>query len=151
MLDIDALITNKVADKLNKLQTIRQKADLLLKLADYEIYFPELFDDISTHWYNITGTQYVSADHYIYEGDKSLILDYAESVNSLDKVKKLINKLGSLSDGVYDYDEVITQAENEISTIRTIDDFDFTDTVSANTNNNKKPNINSLLNFKPQA
>jgi hypothetical protein len=72
-------------------------------------------------------------------------------VNSLDKVKKLINKLGSLSDGVYDYDEVITQAENEISTIRTIDDFDFTDTVSANTNNNKKPNINSLLNFKPQA
>jgi hypothetical protein len=72
-------------------------------------------------------------------------------VNSLDKVKKLINKLGSLSDGVYDYDEVITQAENEVSTIRTIDDFDFTDTVSANTNNNKKPNINSLLNFKPQA
>jgi hypothetical protein len=72
-------------------------------------------------------------------------------VNSLDKVKKLINKLCSLSDGVYDYDEVITQAENEISTIRTIDDFDFTDTVSANTNNNKKPNINSLLNFKPQA
>jgi hypothetical protein len=62
----------------------------------------------------------------------------------------LINKLGSLSDGVYDYDEVITQAENEISTIRTIDDFDFTDSVSTNANNNKKPNINSLLNFKPQ-
>lgn len=105
--------------------------------------------DISKLWYDNTGTPYVATYHYIYEDDKPLILDYAESVNDLDKVKALINKLGSISDGVYDYDDIIAQAKNEVNTIRSLDDFDFSDDNTKNTISHEKPNINSLLSFKP--
>ena len=50
------------------------------------------------------------------------------------------------------YDDIMAEAENEISTIQNINNFDFTQTLqgtSDNKNGTKHTSINTILAFKP--
>lgn len=126
MFYIDAVITFVVYDRNNALSCIEDKTDLLLRLVDFELNFHEIAYEISRPWYKKTEEIYSSEEQFLDSDTKTLIMEYAVFSNNLSKIKKLINKLLSINDGVYDHDGIATEIENEMSVIRCIDDFEFT-------------------------
>lgn len=149
MFEIDYLITSSVYDRLNAHSCIEDKTDFLLKLIDFDINFPDIADEISCFWYENTGERYNSEEYFIDSSTRALIFEYAAYTNNIQKVKGLINKLLSVNDGVYAYDEIVGEVENEMSVISCIDDFEFTDNVVQSNIGNKKTSIDKLLGFKP--
>lgn len=148
MFDIDFLLIKPLSQQLEKIENYRDKVEFLFKVIEFDKYFSQYSDEIKDCWYEITGERYLTENYIIGRNDRLFISDYAFETRNIIKVKDLINKLCSLSDGVYDYDEVIAAAENEISVIRNIDDFEFTDTAQA-TETPKKTKLDTLLKFKP--
>jgi hypothetical protein len=148
MFDIDFLLIKPLSQQLEKIENYRDKVEFLFKVIEFDKYFSQYSDEIKDCWYEITGERYTTENYIIGRNDRLFISDYAFETRNILKVKDLINKLCSLSDGVYDYDEIIATAENEISVIRNIDDFEFTDTTPT-TETHKKTRLDTLLKFKP--
>ena len=101
----------------------------------------------------MTEERYPVGEYSISDSDKKFVIEYAKEKNSLEKTKELINKLCSTKDGVIDYDDIIAEAEIEITTIQNIDSFEFTD-ISEKSATSDKPkrhtSINTILGFKPK-
>ena len=147
MFSIDFLITRNIEYLLNKAENIVDKTEILLHLIEFPRYFSEYMQEISEKWYIHTNTRYNEEEYIIPDDDMNFIREYADKINNITKVKELINKLASLKDGVYDYDAIMAEAENDISLCTHIDDFNFTG--NNNSNGSKKPSITSLLKLMP--
>ncbi len=148
MFSIDFLITRNIEYLLNKAENIVDKTEILLQLIEFPRYFSEYMQEISEKWYIHTNTRYNEEEYIIPDDDMNFIREYADKINNITKVKELINKLASLKDGVYDYDAIMAEAENDISLFTHIDDFNFTG--SNTSKRNKKPSITSLLKSMPK-
>ena len=152
MFDIDYLLINPLEEHLYSLKNIEYQVFFLFQLLEFDKNFKEYSDKISDHWYEMTEEQYPISGYTLSESDKIFIIEYAKEINNLSKVKKLINKLCNCKDGVLDYDDIMAEAENEISTIQNINNFDFTQilqSTSDNKNGTKHTSINTILAFKP--
>lgn len=149
MFNIDYLLTPLILERLNSIQGIKEQTSFLFSIIEFDVYFPDICNDIAAFWYQNTGERYNCIEYIITNSDKTFILEYASNIRNLGKVKSLINKLCSISDGVYDHDTIIADAVNEISTIQNIDDFDFTEDLGRQKQN--KPTLTSVLSMKPKA
>ena len=93
MFDIKYLLIPPLAGQLEYLSDFREKAEFLLKLINFEIYFKKYTDEIIDNWYKETEERY-SAENYSYIfSDKDFIIEYAEETQNISKVIELINKL----------------------------------------------------------
>jgi hypothetical protein len=150
MFDIDFLLIKPLSEQLEKIEDYREKAEFLFKVIEFDKFFSQYSEKIRDCWNRIAEEKYITENYIISRSDRLFIADYAYETRDILKVKDLINKLCNLSDGVYDYDEVIATAENEIAVIRNIDDFEFTDTAMAEEKAKpKKTKLDTLLKFKP--
>ena len=133
MFEISNLIVDDIKILLSKAETVKDKAEILLRLLEYEK----------------TDTRYDVSQYYLTSDDKEFILEYAEKTNDLDKTVALINNLCSCtsgSDGL-DYDEIITLANNEISVISDISDFEFLDKETSTSSKNEIETRRPYKNF----
>ena len=150
--DIDYLLIEPLKKHLYSLKSIEYQVLFLLQLIDFEINFKEYSNKIASNWYEMTEERYREGEYSLADSDKKFVLEYAREKNSLDKAKDLINKLCNCKDGVLDYDDIIAEAENEISTIQDISNFKFTE-ISEDTEKSKKlgkhTSIGTILGFKP--
>ena len=153
MFDIDYLLIEPLKEHLNSLQNIEYQVLFLFQLIDFEKNFAEYSNKISDNWYKMTEERYPVGEYSFSDNDKKFIIEYAKEKNNLEKAKELINKLCNTKDGVLDYDDIIAEAENEITTIQNIDSFEFTD-MSENSKKTDTPkkhtSINTILGFKPK-
>lgn len=149
MFDIKCLLIAPLAKQLENLSDFKEKAEFLLKLINFEIYFKKYADDISESWYRETEERYCSENYSFIFSDKVFIIQYADKIQNIGKVIELINKL--CSPDVFDYDNVIAETENETAIIANIDDFEFSEeTVPIEQNKiGKKTKLNVLLKFSP--
>lgn len=127
MFDIDLLIIDEIEHILENTDSVAEKAKILMQLLEYETEFPEIAQEIEVFYIDQTDERYETSEHYLSEDDKEFIIEYAEATNSIEKTKELINKLSNLSSGAFDYDEIISSAQNEISPISSIDSFETSD------------------------
>ena len=127
MFDIELLITDEIATFLEKANNTTEKAQILVRLLEYDREFPEIATEIEAFYIEQTGERYKTSEHYLNEDDKELVNEYATATEHYAKTKELINKLANISAGMYDYDEVVSSAQNEISPISNIDDFDLSE------------------------
>ena len=149
MFDIKYLLIPPLAGQLEYLSDFREKAEFLLKLINFEIYFKKYTDEIIDNWYKETEERY-SAENYSYIfSDKDFIIEYAEETQNISKVIELINKL--CNPDVFDYDTVIAETENETAIIANIDSFEFSEeiTPAKQTKTDKKTKLDILLRFSP--
>ena len=149
MFDIKYLLIPPLTEQLEYLSDFKEKAEFLLKLINFEIYFKKYADDISESWYRETEERYCSENYSFIFSDKAFITDYAEETKNISKVIELINKL--CNPDVFDYDTVIAETENETAIIANIDDFEFSEeTVPIKQNKIvKKTKLDVLLKFSP--
>jgi hypothetical protein len=147
--DIKYLLIAPLAKQLENLSDFKEKAEFLLKLINFEIYFKKYADDISESWYRETEERYCSENYSFIFSDKAFIIQYADKTQNIGKVIELINKL--CSPDVFDYDNVIAETKNETAIIANIDDFEFSEeTVPIEQNKiGKKTKLNILLKFSP--
>ena len=153
MFDIDFLLIEPLKEHLNSLQNIEYQVLFLFQLIDFEKNFAEYSNKISDNWYKMTEERYPVGEYSFSDNDKKFIIEYAKEKNSLEKAKELINKLCNTKDGVLDYDDIIAEAENEITTIQNIDGFEFTDISKKSVTSDKAKkhtSINTILGFKPK-
>lgn len=125
MFDIENLITKSMQTRLDSIKNTDEQAVFLLRLIDFEANFKDDAVEIAKLWFENTQERYSSGEHYIDDDTKALIYRYARFTGSIEKVKNVINKLLSIDDGVYDYDSVIAEMEEEMLLLRNIDDFEF--------------------------
>jgi len=123
--DIKYLLIPPLAGQLENLSDFKEKAEFLLKLINFEIYFKKYADDISNRWYREAEERYSAENYSFIFSDKAFIIQYANKTQNIGKVMKLINKL--CNPDVFDYDSVIAETENETAIIANIDDFEFSD------------------------
>ena len=138
MFDIKYLLIAPLAKQLENLSDFKEKAEFLLKLINFEIYFKKYADDISESWYRETEERYCSENYSFIFSDKAFIIQYADKTQNIGKVIELINKL--CSPDVFDYDNVIAETKNETAIIANIDDFEFSEEtvpIEQNKNNTK--------------
>ena len=149
MFDIKYLLIAPLAKQLENLSDFKEKAEFLLKLINFEIYFKKYADDISGSWYKEVEERYSAENYNFIFSDKAFIIQYADKTKNIGKVIKLINKL--CSPDVFDYDNVIAETKNETAIIANIDDFEFSEeTVPIEQNKiGKKTKLNILLKFSP--
>ena len=147
MFDIKYLLIPPLAGQLEYLSEFREKAEFLLKLINFEIYFKKYTDEIIDKWYKETEERY-SAENYSYIfSDKDFIIEYAEETQNISKVIELINKL--CNSDVFDYDTVIAETENETAILANIAGFEFSEeiTPAKQTKTDKKTKLDILLRF----
>ena len=132
MFDIENLITKPIQIRLDSINNTDEQAVFLLKLIDFEANFKDDAGEIAKLWFENTQERYSSGDYYIDEDTKALIYRYARFTENIEKVKSVINKLLSVDDGVYDYDTIIAEMEEEMLILRNISDFEFSDGVKNN-------------------
>lgn len=152
MFDIEFLLIEPLREHLYSLKNIEYQVLFLFQVIEFEKNFKHYSQKIYDYWYEMTEERYPIGEYSVSENDKSFILEYAKEKNNLSKVKELINKLCNCNDGVLDYDDIIAEAENEISTIQNIDSFEFTETEQSSEQNKKDvkhTSINAILSFKP--
>lgn len=149
MFDIKCLLIAPLAKQLENLSDFKEKAEFLLKLINFEIYFKKYADDISESWYRETEERYCSENYSFIFSDKAFIIQYADKIQNIDKVIKLINKL--CNPDVFDYDTIIAETENETSIIANIDDFEFSEETEPIKQSviHKKTKLDTLLSFSP--
>ena len=122
------------------------EAVFLLKLIDFEANFKDDAAEIAKLWAENTQTRYSCGDHYIDEDTKALIYRYARFTSDLEKVKNVLNKLLSVDDGVYDYDSIIVDMEDEMLLLKNIRNFEFSD--SKKGNNTAHNSISDIMRYK---
>ncbi len=149
MFDIKYLLIAPLAKQLENLSDFKEKAEFLLKLINFEIYFKKYADDISESWYRETEERYCSENYSFIFSDKAFIIQYADKIQNIDKVIKLINKL--CNPDVFDYDTIIAETENETAIIANIDDFEFSEETEPIKQSviHKKTKLDTLLSFSP--
>ena len=149
MFDIKYLLIAPLAKQLENLSDFKEKAEFLLKLINFEIYFKKYADDISESWYRETEERYCSENYSFIFSDKAFIIQYADKTQNIGKVIELINKL--CSPDVFDYDNVIAETENETAIIANIDDFEFSEETEPIKQSviHKKTKLDTLLSFSP--
>lgn len=127
MFDIKYLLIPALAKQLENISDFREKAEFLLKLINFEIYFKKYADEISGSWYK-----------------------EAEETKNISKVIELINKL--CNPDVFDYDTVIAETENETAVTANINDFEFSEeiTTAKQAKKGKKTKLDVLLKFSPK-
>ena len=147
MFDIKYLLIPPLAEQLEYLSDFKEKAEFLLKLINFEIYFKKYADDINDSWYKETEERYSAENYSFIFSDKAFITDYAEETKNISKVIELINKL--CNPDVFDYDTVIAETENETAIIANIDDFEFSEETVPTKQNKivKKTKLDVLLKF----
>ena len=147
MFDIKYLLIAPLDKQLENISDFKEKAEFLLKLINFEIYFKKYADDIGASWYKETEERYCSENYSFIFSDKAFIIQYADKIQNIDKVIKLINKL--CNPDVFDYDTIIAETENETAIIANIDDFEFSEeTVPIEQNKiGKKTKLDVLLKF----
>ena len=149
MFEISNLIVDDIKILLSKAETVKDKAEILLRLLEYDENFLEHAAAISEKYFEKPDTRYDVSQYYLTSDDKEFILEYAEKTNDLDKTVALINNLCSCtsgSDGL-DYDEIITLANNEISVISDISDFEFLDKETSTSSKNEIETRRPYKNF----
>ena len=139
MFDIDNLITEDIRDILTD-KSVEKQTEFLLNLIEFNIYYPKYSNSISHLWYTKCNERYDASQYLIADEDKEFIAEYAKNTEDINKVKELINKLCSLSDGVLSYDEVIAEAEKDMCVIQ--------DLVEISDKSANKPSLKSLLSLK---
>ena len=125
MFNIDLLINDTIESILEQKEKISDKVEVLIKLVDYENEFSEYADDISDFYSQNTNERYENSHYYLNDDDKEFIIEYAVTTENITKTKALLNDILSTADGEMDYDEVISSAQNEITSIANIGDFDL--------------------------
>lgn len=141
MFDISYLITSEIEELLLKTDKLFDKAEILIKLVQFQRYYSNLADKITKKWYESTEEVYTEEKYFrILDTNKDFIFEYANKIKDFKKIKNLITDLCLISDGINDYDTVISLARKDICTIVEVDDFEFI--------NSSVNSINSLENNK---
>lgn len=147
MFSIENLITADIDKIIGQKINNRAKAEVLLNLIEFEENYVDQSEEIGKLWFSKTGERYSSSAYFLSNDDKEFLLEYAEKIGNFENVKKLLDKLCSINEGVYDYDEVISEAENEINIISDISNAMFSDYEDKN-EHPKKTSIHLLLSRK---
>lgn len=141
MFDINYLITSEIEELLLKKDKLFDKAEILIKLGQFQHYYPNLADKITKKWYESTEEVYTEEKYFrILDANKDFIFEYTNKIKDFNKIKNLITDLCLISDGINDYDTVISLARKDIYAIVEVDDFEFI--------NSSVNSINSLENNK---
>lgn len=150
MFDIKYLLIPPLAEQLESISDFGEKAEFLLKLINFEIYFKKYADEISSSWYSEIEERYSAEDYGFIFSDKAFIVEYACETQNTNKVIELINKL--CNPDIFDYDTVIAETENETAIIADIDDFEFSEEIipAKRTKAGKKTKLDILLKFSPK-
>ena len=150
MFDIKYLLIPPLAGQLGTISEFKEKAEFLLKLINFEIYFKKYADEIMDNWYKETEERYSAENYSFIFSDKDFIIEYTEETQNISKVIELINKL--CNPDVFDYDTVIAETENETAVIANIDDFEFSEeiTLAKQAKTGKKTKLDVLLRFSPK-
>lgn len=150
MFDIKYLFIPEIKNIFDEISDYGDKVEFLFKLLDFEIYFKKYADKISQHWINETQERYSSEDYAFMINEKPFVMEYALKTQNTEKIFDLINKL--CNPDVYDYDNVIADAENDTAVIANIDDFEFTDdkTSEAAEKPIRRTSLDVLLKFEPK-
>ncbi len=138
MFDIELLITDEIEHILKQKEKIEDKIKILIRLINYETEFPEYAEEISSLYTLSTGERYECSEYFLTDDDTEFILEYAAATDNLKKTKELLNNILSSNDDGTNYDEIISFAQNEISSVSNIDDFDLSEKVDENIGGNQK-------------
>lgn len=95
MFYIDNLIIPTLQERFDSLQEYGSQVAFLLQLLDYELNFPDKESEISRYCKEQCNEVYDMSKLHRVLADKDFIKTYAASVNSIKKVKFLINRLCS--------------------------------------------------------
>ena len=126
MFYIDNLIIPTLQERFDQLREYDSQVAFLLQLLDYELNFPNEESEISHYCKEQCNEVYDMAKLHKVLADKNFIKAYAVSVNSIKKVKFLINRLCSdLLDEMGEYDEIIQKANDEIAVFQDIEGMEF--------------------------
>ena len=149
MFYIDNLIIPSLQERFDHLHEYDSQVAFLLQLLDYELNFPDMEAEISRYCKEQCNEVYDMAKLHRVLTDKAFIKNYAASVNSIKKVKLLINCLCSdLLDEMGNYDEIIQKADDEIAVFQDAGGMEFLDE-TADTKEIKTGNsINRVLDMK---
>jgi len=144
------LLIPPIAGQLENISDFKEKAEFLLKLIDFEIYFKKYAEEISDNWHKEADERYSAENYSFIVSDKAFITEYAEETKNIGKVIELINKL--CNPDIFDYDTVIAETENETAIIANIDDFEFSEETAQikQTKTGKKTKLDFLLKFSPK-
>ena len=144
MFYIDNLIIPSLQERFDHLHEYDSQVAFLLQLLDYELNFPDMEAEISRYCKEQCNEVYDMAKLHRVLTDKAFIKTYAASVNSIKKVKLLINCLCSdLLDEMGNYDEIIQKANDEIAVFQDTEEMEFMDE-TADTSNTKVKSGNSI-------
>ena len=112
MFNIENLITPKLQKQLEALEHEKTKAVFVLRILDYETYFPQHAYDIAKQWMEKTGTRYIPENYAKINDDKDFILKYADRKRKLKLTKKLINDLcEDIDNGGKKHEDIICSAK----------------------------------------
>lgn len=149
MFDIKYLLIPEISGNFNAISDYTEKVEFIFRLLDFDIHFREYADKINENWINEAEERYSAEDYTFMTSEKPFVIEYACKVRNTEKLLDLINKL--CNPEVYDYDTVIDEAENSISVIANIDDYEFTDFDVRKTEQPvRKTSLDVLLNFEPK-
>ena len=126
MFNIENLITPKLQEQLDAFEHEKTKAVFLLRILDYETYFPHQAYDIAKQWMERTGTRYIPERYAKINDDKEFILKYAEREKDLSLTKKLINDLcEDINNGSKEHGSIIQKAKRGPLVLDNMDGFTF--------------------------
>ena len=152
MFYIDNLIIPKLQERFDTLHEYGSQVAFLLQLLDYELNFPDMEAEISRYCKEQCNEVYDMAKLHRVLTDKTFIHNYAKSVNSIKKVKFLINTLCSdLLDEMGEYDEIIQKANDEIAVFQDIEGMEFMGDTSEKKIRKTGNSINRVLAMKEKA
>ncbi len=139
MFYIDNLIIPSLQERFDHLHEYDSQVAFLLQLLDYELNFPDKHEEISHYCKAQCNEVYDMSKLHRVLTDKAFIKNYAASVNSIKKVKLLINCLCSdLLDEMGNYDEIIQKADDEIAVFQDAGGMEFLDEMKNNDNTKEK-------------
>ena len=121
MFEISNLIVDDIKILLSKAETVKDKAEILLRLLEYDENFLEHAAAISEKYFEKPDTRYDVSQYYLTSDDKEFILEYAEKTNDLDKTE--ISVISDISDFEFLDKETSTSSKNEIETRRPYKNF----------------------------
>ena len=150
MFYIDNLIIPSLQERFDQLHEYNSQVAFLLQLLDYELNFPDKHEEISHYCKEQCNEVYDMAKLHKVLADKDFIKAYAVSVNSIKKVKLLINCLCSdILDDMGEYEELIQKANDEIAVFQDTGEMEFMDDKTAEQKIHTTGNsINRVLGMK---
>lgn len=112
--NIDNLLSPSAKKQFDEYGSVKEKADFLVKLLDFyeENFDTKTIDEINEFYQEKTGTAYRGT--FLEDEIKNFVLEYAEYIPDLKKVKALINVMCSKDIDMGFKNETVEKSQEEI-------------------------------------